>query len=129
MTGPPLPRTNVYVDGFNLYYGCLKFSAWKWLDIAAWCRRRFVQNRINQIKYFTAEVNPRAGGDPKQRDRQRMYLRALATTGVYVQLGHFLTKPKVLPVAATVPGWRGYTGGPLRYEEVMNTEEKGADDR
>ena len=25
-------RTRVYVDGFNLYYGALKDTAFKWLD-------------------------------------------------------------------------------------------------
>ena len=25
-------RTRVYVDGYNLYYGCLKGSPHKWLD-------------------------------------------------------------------------------------------------
>ena len=27
--------TFVYVDGFNLYYGALKETAWKWLDLFA----------------------------------------------------------------------------------------------
>jgi hypothetical protein len=31
-------RTNVYVDGFNLYYGCLKGTPYKWLDLDAMCR-------------------------------------------------------------------------------------------
>ena len=28
-------RTVVYVDGFNLYYGALKGTSWKWLDLVA----------------------------------------------------------------------------------------------
>jgi len=28
-------RTRVYIDGYNLYYGCLKNSTDKWLDIRA----------------------------------------------------------------------------------------------
>ena len=28
-------RTFVYVDGFNLYYGALKSTPWKWLDLPA----------------------------------------------------------------------------------------------
>ena len=28
-------RTIVYVDGFNLYYGCLKNTPWKWLDLVS----------------------------------------------------------------------------------------------
>jgi hypothetical protein len=30
-------QTNVYVDGFNLYYGALKRTAYKWLDIRGLC--------------------------------------------------------------------------------------------
>ena len=29
------PTANVYVDGFNLYYGALKGSPYKWLDVDA----------------------------------------------------------------------------------------------
>jgi 6-hydroxy-3-succinoylpyridine 3-monooxygenase len=28
-------RTRVYVDGYNLYYGCVRKTAYKWLDIRA----------------------------------------------------------------------------------------------
>jgi 6-hydroxy-3-succinoylpyridine 3-monooxygenase len=28
-------RTRIYVDGYNLYYGCLKRSPYKWLDLQA----------------------------------------------------------------------------------------------
>lgn len=28
-------RTRVYIDGYNLYYGCLKGTAFKWLDLLA----------------------------------------------------------------------------------------------
>lgn len=31
-------KTNVYVDGFNLYYGCLNKTPYKWLDLAQFCR-------------------------------------------------------------------------------------------
>ncbi|MGO6733418.1 6-hydroxy-3-succinoylpyridine hydroxylase, partial [Rhizobium ruizarguesonis] len=26
-------RTRVYIDGYNLYYGCLRKTAFKWLDV------------------------------------------------------------------------------------------------
>ncbi len=28
-------RTNIYIDGFNLYYGALKDTPYKWLDLKA----------------------------------------------------------------------------------------------
>ena len=30
-----MTTTNVYVDGFNLYYGALKGTPYKWLDLGA----------------------------------------------------------------------------------------------
>ena len=32
-------RTRVYIDGYNLYYGCLKHSTDKWLDVRALIER------------------------------------------------------------------------------------------
>lgn len=31
-------RVNVYVDGFNVYYGCIKGTVFKWLDILTLCQ-------------------------------------------------------------------------------------------
>lgn len=35
-------RTRVYIDGYNLYYGCLKNSQHKWLDVRALIERILV---------------------------------------------------------------------------------------
>jgi len=32
-------RTRAYIDGYNLYYGCLKHTAHKWLDLHALIER------------------------------------------------------------------------------------------
>ncbi|MBX4994849.1 hypothetical protein ABID08_006863 [Rhizobium binae] len=29
----PALRTRVYIDGYNLYYGCHRKTAFKWLDV------------------------------------------------------------------------------------------------
>jgi hypothetical protein len=78
-------NTNVYIDGFNLYYGCLKGTPHKWLDLGFFCQASFPppRNQINRIRYFTAHVNARAN-NPQQRVRQQTYLRALRT----IQGGH-----------------------------------------
>ena len=54
-------KTNVYIDGFNFYYGCLKGTPHRWLDLAAFCQASFPppRNQINRIRYFTAHVNAR----------------------------------------------------------------------
>jgi hypothetical protein len=50
---------NVYVDGFNLYYGCLKGSPYKWLDLEILCRVLLPSDQISKIRYFTAKVSAR----------------------------------------------------------------------
>jgi 6-hydroxy-3-succinoylpyridine 3-monooxygenase len=32
-------RTRIYIDGYNLYYGCLKNTPFKWLDVQALAER------------------------------------------------------------------------------------------
>src|SRR5688572_26140228 len=83
-------RINVYVDGFNLYYGCLKGSRYKWLDLDALCRRPFPKDDINRIRYFTAKISARPGDDPQGPVRQDTYLRALQTIPhLSIHLGEF----------------------------------------
>jgi len=50
-------KTNVYVDGFNLYHDCLKDTPYKWLNLRALVGRILDQkHRIHLIRYFTAMV-------------------------------------------------------------------------
>lgn len=63
---------NVYIDGFNLYYGCLKGTAYKWLDLEALAKRLLPKDEINRIRYFTAKVDGRAGDRGAPRARMRI---------------------------------------------------------
>lgn len=114
-------RTIVYVDGFNLYYGALKDGPSRWLNVTELCRRLLrPTHQIVAVRYFTARVQPRPG-NPKQAQRQQVYLRALATTpGLSIHYGHFLTRK--VNRRLTRPPRRG---SPNRL--VWNTEEKGSD--
>jgi len=113
------PRTYVYVDGFNFYYGCLKGNSHKWVNIAQLCQYLLPQNEILQIRYFTARVTARPG-DPDQPVRQQTYFRALRTLpNVSIILGHFLSHERSLP--------RSPVTNPPEYVRVMKTEEKGSD--
>ena len=69
-------RTIVYIDGFNLYYGAVKGTPYKWLDLRRMCQLLLPPNDIRRIKYFTARVIARPN-DPNQPTRQETYLRAL----------------------------------------------------
>ena len=120
MAGGNLIPSFVYVDGFNLYYGAVKGTAYKWLDIQKMVQLILPKNQILKIKYFTALVNARPQ-DPDQPIRQQMYLRALKTIpNLEIILGHFLTHPVKLPLVNPIPGQS-------HYAEVIKTEEKGSD--
>ena len=114
-------RTNVYIDGFNLYYGSVKGTRYRWLDLAKFCQAMLEsKNRINRIRYFTARVQPRPE-DPQQLQRQQAYIRALQTIpNLTVHYGHYLTNTTRMPLATPPPN------GP-RTVEVIKTEEKGSD--
>jgi len=113
-------RTNVYIDGFNLFYGALKGSPYKWLDLDALCRHLLPKDSINRIRYFTARVSARPD-DPQLPVRQEMYLRALGTLpSVSVHLGVFYVS--IVRARLAHPP----TSGP-KTVEITKTEEKGSD--
>ena len=46
-------RTIVYIDGFNLYYGRLKKTTYKWLDLWEYFQRALPKNcNLVKIKYW-----------------------------------------------------------------------------
>jgi hypothetical protein len=47
-------RAIVYVDGFDLYYGALKNTPYKWLNPATLCARMLPKDDVVAINYFTA---------------------------------------------------------------------------
>jgi len=54
-------KTNFYVDGYNLYYGCLKHSPFKWLDLKSLLADKILHTQdpnseLGMIKFFTADV-------------------------------------------------------------------------
>lgn len=114
-------RTRVYVDGYNLYYACLKGSPHKWLNVHDLVCNLLPRNRVNKLHYFTAQVSARPH-DPDQPQRQQTYLRALATVPeIEVHFGHFLTHEISMPDAAA------WYAGRYRPVRVIKTEEKGSD--
>jgi hypothetical protein len=113
-----MAKLNVYVDGFNLYYGAVKGSPFKWLNIGALCQRMLPNDAIQSIEYFTAIVSARPG-DPGVPVRQQMYLRALRTIpNLTIVYGHFLTHSSRMVLTGTNPAQKVW---------VDKTEEKGSD--
>ncbi|MGH7816084.1 MAG: NYN domain-containing protein [Candidatus Binatia bacterium] len=113
-------RVNVYIDGFNFFYGAVKGTPYKWLDFGKMCRLVLPNHQINKIKYFTAEVHARPH-DPQQPARQQTYFRALrTTTNLEIILGHFLISKVSMLIA-------GSPANAPQYARVVKTEEKGSD--
>jgi hypothetical protein len=114
-------KTRIYIDGFNLYFGALHRTKFKWLNPVEAVRRHLdVKHEIIGAKYFTAKINHRPH-DPEQPLRQEAYLRALATLPDFqIYFGHFLTKNIKMPVAMPEPGQPTHV-------VVIKTEEKGSD--
>jgi len=75
-------KTIVYVDGFNLFYGCLKHSDDKWLDLIKLFNRILNEQdptaEIVKIKFFTADIRAKiASHSQLAQQAQQNYHRAL----------------------------------------------------
>jgi uncharacterized LabA/DUF88 family protein len=84
----PMPdRVIVYVDGFNLYYGAVKNTRYKWLNLQRFFELVRPHDNLIQIHYFSALVTG------PNLPNQEAYLRALAALPkVNVVLGKFKSK-------------------------------------
>jgi uncharacterized LabA/DUF88 family protein len=95
VVAPAPPSANLYIDGFNLYYGCLQKTPYKWLDLAALAQRLLPRHTIKRIRYCTARIKGASG-----QQRQDAYLRALGTLPkVSIHEGTFREHTLLLQVA------------------------------
>lgn len=84
---PARKRSIVYIDGFNLYYGAIKGSRYKWLNLERYFAMLRPDDDIQVIRYFTAMID-----GPHARN-QVAYLNALSTLPIVeVTLGQFKNK-------------------------------------
>ena len=110
-------KTNIYIDGLNLYYRAVQGTSYKWLNIVKLFQERYPQNTIQKIKYFTSIVKSRSD-DPGKPVRQQIYLRALRTfSQIEIIEGKFQTNKVRMPLASP----------PHNTVEVLRTEEKSSD--
>jgi uncharacterized LabA/DUF88 family protein len=114
------PRTIVYIDGFNLYYGVFKephFRRYRWLDFDAYFSRLLPAKDIVRIKYCSALVDRTR--DPGAYQRQYTYWEALRTLRLTTLIeGRFKDKSVICrSVGCTFTGNKSFT----------TPEEKGTD--
>ena len=76
-------KTIVYIDGYNFYYGRLKGSPYKWLDIIKLFENHIIRPQLPKselvlVKYFTANVKANFSSHRDQGvQMQNRYHRAL----------------------------------------------------
>ena len=66
-------RSIIYLDGFNLYYGAVKNTPWKWVDMEKYVSLLLLDNDIQIIKYFTKKILG------SHKPNQDVYIKALST--------------------------------------------------
>ncbi|MDW7547477.1 NYN domain-containing protein [Pseudoalteromonas peptidolytica] len=78
-------KTRIYIDGYNLYYGCLKRTPYKWLDLYRLFHSYILPSSSHSrhsysdlsIKYFTADIVANAAKSEDSLKDQQAYHRAL----------------------------------------------------
>lgn len=80
-------KTRIYIDGYNLYYGVLKNTPYKWLDPVALVKNAIISSvpakilaeldNISTTKYFTSEVIPKVTFSTSAATDQKAYHQAI----------------------------------------------------
>jgi hypothetical protein len=82
-------RAAFYYDGFNLYHAIaeLQESHFKWLNLWALSEKMLLKNdQLRGVIWCSAAYT----ADPQKLIRHRIYRKALESTGVECELGHFV---------------------------------------
>nr|WP_275590701.1 NYN domain-containing protein [Pseudomonas sp. DP-17] len=95
-------RTAFFVDGYNLFYGLLAGTPFKWLDLPALLQHvlqvQQPESQTTSISYFTAGVKPNlASRGILSKQAQDTYIRALKARGVDVYFGRHRLEPGRAP--------------------------------
>ncbi len=91
--------TNLYIDGFNLYYRALKDTPFRWLDLHKLAETLFPEDTINRVCYFTARLDTRPGNQGQLHD--------LVSEGTDIESGQGSAR-------RDLPGTRGHSAAVQR---------------
>lgn len=114
-----MKKAIVYIDSFNVFYGRLKNTPYKWLDYHKLVTLMFPEYEMVGIKFFSAKVKvrPQDKGHENRPINQQIYWRALRTIqNLKIIEGYFSSHIVEMIHSKT-------------YEKVsvIKTEEKGTD--
>ncbi len=104
-------RTIVYVDGYNFFYGRLKHTPYKWLDLYGFFDREVLhpqnpESRLLRVKYYTADIkaNFASHGAIAVQAQQRYHqaLESIHTGPVEITKGYY-TADRSTPIRYKKP--------------------------
>ena len=120
MTSAPSRPSRVccYVDGFNFYFGALKDTPYKWLNLPEFLRLTLARRlsgpfRVERVKMFTALLE----GAPAHAQKTHLAAMRAADPTLEIILGKFHFSEVRMPDA----------DDPGLMRRVVKTEEKGSD--
>jgi len=117
----------VYVDGFNFYYGVVKGTKYKWLDVQSLIVAMLPDHTVKKIVYGTAPTKA-VPWDPDVRTRQDAYLDALRTLPlVEVVCGTYSQRVTKMPLLNPSAMDKPCAPGEYPRVRVLKHEEKGTD--
>ncbi len=94
-------KTIAYIDGFNLYFGSLKGTPYRWLDLAKLakqlCHEHNPDSDVIAIKYFTADIKAKLSSHGEASCKaQQDYLRSLQAHIPHLEIikGKYNIRPK-----------------------------------
>jgi hypothetical protein len=120
-------KTIAYVDGFNLYYGALKYSDYKWINPKI-LLENVLKNRsitINTLNFYTARLSGTLDEDAPRR--QNLYLGALETVkNIEIIYGSFQVNRKSKKIVSASDLGKILKPFPEKCHVII-PEEKGSD--
>tara|TARA_R110002051_G_scaffold11166_1_gene40978 strand:+ start:678 stop:1421 length:744 start_codon:yes stop_codon:yes gene_type:complete len=123
-------QTAFFVDGYNVFYGLLAGTPYKWLDLSslleAIAHENDPRSQVAEIHYFTSPVQPTLATRKQQsKQAQDTYIRALKTRGIEVHWGRHRLDHRKAPrfISRDIPASR------QDQVDIWNLEEKETDVR
>lgn len=101
-------KTIVFIDGYNLYYGLVRRTPYKWLDIVRLFQEHILlpETELLEVRYYTAPVLGSLCDDPASPQRQRQYLQALRKLypkNLVISEGKLIKSTPMLRLAEPIP--------------------------
>lgn len=95
-------RTAFFVDGYNVFYGLLAGTPYKWLNLKGLLGHvAYIESphsSLISVDYFTSSVKPELATRGRvSKEAQDTYVRALKTTNVAVHYGRHKLEPAKAP--------------------------------